>query len=119
MPSFGPMGVMSEWQAEAGITVAEFVAANPGFYAPGPRTIRLGGRLVEVPDQATVVRVMARLMVDRQAVDGACTEADLSAAGFTRGEVRDLAEQARTLARRHVGDRHLADDRPQKQRRRR
>lgn len=119
MPSHGHMGVMNEWAADYGITTAEFVAANPGIYAPAPRTVWLVGRRVEVPDQAAIVRVMARLMADGQAADGACTEDHLFAAGFTRAELRDHAEQARTMARRHVGDHHLADDRPPARRRRR
>lgn len=119
MAAFDHGGVMGEWQADLARTYTGFFGPAPESFAPPPRVVVIGGRRVEVPDQAAIVRVMARLMADRQAVADACTEDDLRAAGFTRGEIRDIGEQARTLARRHVGDRDLADERPARKRERR
>jgi hypothetical protein len=117
MPSLST-GVMNEWQAEAGITLSEFVAVNPGLYAPAPRTVWVGGYAVEVPNQKALIATMARLMADGQAVAGACTEDHLIAAGFTRAELRDLGEKARVLARHYVED-HQVDGEPRAPRKKR
>jgi hypothetical protein len=43
---------------------------------------------------------IARVLVDRAAAAGACTDADLAAAGFTVEEIARLGEAARLIARR-------------------
>jgi hypothetical protein len=50
----------------------------------------------------------AALMVERSAVDGACTEDHLGAAGFTRAEIAAHVEAARALAARVTADRTIA-----------
>lgn len=59
---------------------------------------------IEKPRRArrAVLRAMAEVLRVRAAADGACTEADLKAAGFTAEELADHLEAARALARRHL-----------------
>lgn len=52
--------------------------------------------------------LLARLMVEREAAHGACSEDDLRAAGFSLAEISRYADAARALAQRSTADRHRA-----------
>lgn len=52
--------------------------------------------------------LLARLMVEREAATGACSEEDLLAAGFSLAELRRHAGAARALAQRSTADRQRA-----------
>jgi len=47
----------------------------------------------------SIVADMARVMAERQASTGACTEDDLKAAGFAAAEILAYADDAREIAR--------------------
>lgn len=47
----------------------------------------------------SIVADMARVMAERRASAGACTEDDLKAAGFTAAEIVSYADDARQMAR--------------------
>lgn len=57
------------------------------------------------PSSDALVAAMARLMVDRAAIDGACSESDLACAGFTKPERLKHAEAAQRRAAAIVADR--------------
>lgn len=48
---------------------------------------------------ATIPAAIAEVMVERHAASGACTEADLLAAGFTSREIARHAAEGKALAR--------------------
>jgi len=50
----------------------------------------------------SIVADMARVMAERRASAGACTEDDLKAAGFTADEIVSYGDDARQLARAFV-----------------
>lgn len=54
---------------------------------------------------------MARVMVDRAAASGACSEDDLAAAGFTAAEMQRHGQAARGIAARLMADRNAARER--------
>lgn len=99
------LGVCSEWTAEA--LIPDAVWYGHGLErAPAPRLLHVGGHQVEAPDSAGgLVRLMALVMVDRTAGDGACTEAHLGAAGFTAPEIALYADRARAQARERIAAR--------------
>jgi hypothetical protein len=92
-------GIMTEWQADALIPDEIWYAG----WRDAPRErppLRIGAQPVPVPDTADgFIRLMARAMIERSAGDGACTEQDLAATGFTAAEIATYADRARTLAR--------------------
>jgi len=97
-------GIMTEWQADA-LIPREIWYAGWGDM-PHARTLQIGGRRVEAPNTAGgFARLMAAVMVDRSAADGACTEQHLAAAGFTAGEIALHADRARELARDRIAAR--------------
>jgi hypothetical protein len=53
------------------------------------------------PPTAIITR-MARVMAERAAATGACTEGDLKAAGFAEVEIARHADAARAQARRRI-----------------
>lgn len=92
----------TEWAADARIPDAIWYAG----WRQAARTLTVGGRTVTAPDSAAgMVALMALVMTERSAGDGACTEADLAAAGFTSAEIASLADRARGLARHTTADR--------------
>ncbi|TXL72530.1 hypothetical protein FHP25_24865 [Vineibacter terrae] len=95
---------MTEWQADVQIPDALWYA---GWHEqPTARTLQVGGRRVEAPhDAAGLARLMALVMTECAAADGACTEAHIAAAGFTADEIALYADRARELARRRTASR--------------
>lgn len=75
--------------------LAAATAAMKGYVAPpaAPHTATRKRPPVSAAD-------IARVLIDRASASGACTEADLAAAGFTAGEIASLGEAARRIARR-------------------
>lgn len=81
-----------------------FAAANPAVYGPllDPEIGALRG--VDLRRKALLPRLLARLLIDRAAFDGACTRDHLHAAGFSDAEIDAHLPAARELARRNAGD---------------
>ena len=57
------------------------------------------------PAGKSVIADMAGIMVERAAGGGACTEADLKAAGFSPSQIERFQDDARSLAATRVRDR--------------
>lgn len=94
---------MTEWQADALIPDELWYG---GGFATARRTLHVGHRQVEAPDSgAGFVRLMALVMAERTAGDGACTEQHLGAAGFTAAEIALYTDRARERARLHTATR--------------
>jgi hypothetical protein len=97
------IGTCTEWAAEARIPTWD---GDRSDFPQPPRLLHVGHRHVEAPDSAGgFVRLMAQVMVDRSAADGACTEQHLGAAGFTAAEITLYADRARERARQHTATR--------------
>lgn len=75
---------------------ARAAAAMAGWSSPALAAVR------QPPARPATPGDIARVLVDRAAAEGACTEADLLAAGFTTAELARHLEAARRLARRAI-----------------
>lgn len=71
------------------------VAAAAGTWSPPPAN---AVRRLPPPRPASPAEI-SRVLIDRTAASGACTEADLQAAGFTAAELAQHLEAARRIAR--------------------
>ncbi len=62
---------------------------------PGQPTLRIRRKR----RRSATADEIAEVMLQRASAAGACTEADLERAGFTKPEISKLADQARAIAR--------------------